>query len=75
MFSDDIRREILRSALKEARLSAAMRQIDVAKRLHKPQSFIAKIESGERRIDLIETIDICFALGIDPSKLLKKLSP
>ena len=73
MFQDDIRRETLRRELREARLRAGLRQIDLAAALGKPQSFVAKIERGERRIDLIEAIDLCHAVKLDPKALIKKL--
>ncbi len=40
--------------LKKARLDAGLQQTDVAKKLKKPQSFVSKLESGERRLDVIE---------------------
>ena len=40
--------------LKEARLEASLTQAQVAKKLGKPQSFISKIESAERRLDIAE---------------------
>jgi len=40
--------------LKDARLKAGLTQLDVAKRLKKHQSYISKIESRERRLDIIE---------------------
>ena len=46
-------RELL-NRLKEARLAAGLKQTVVAKRLGQHQSFISKIESGERRLDPIE---------------------
>jgi transcriptional regulator with XRE-family HTH domain len=57
----------------EARKSARLTQHEVAKRLHKPQSFIAKYEGGERRIDVVEFVTVCHAIGADPAKLLKAL--
>lgn len=74
MFTHDIRRKKLLAILKEARLQAGLRQVDVADLLRKPQSFVAKVESGERKIDFIETIDICHAIGIDPVSLLNTLA-
>ena len=74
MFKDDIRRETLRNELRDARLRAGLRQVDVATALSKPQSYVAKIERGERRIDVIETIDLCHAVKLDPKTLIKTLS-
>jgi transcriptional regulator with XRE-family HTH domain len=49
-------------------------QADLAKRLKKPQSYISKVESGERNLDVIEFMTYCQALELDPSKWLKRLS-
>lgn len=51
------------------REKAGIRQQPLADKLGKPQSFIAKCEGGERRIDLIEFIAISRALDADPIKL------
>jgi len=40
--------------LRAARLEAGLNQVDVAKFLKKPQSFVSKFETGERRIDPVE---------------------
>ena len=40
--------------LRAARIHAKLTQVQVAAKLKKPQSFIAKCESGERRIDFVE---------------------
>lgn len=65
--------EYLRSELKKARLAGELHQLVVAKRLKKPQSFISKVESGERNLDVIEFVNYCAALGLDSSKFLKRL--
>lgn len=65
--------ELLRSELKNARLQAKMYQADLAKKLKKPQSYISKVESGERNLDVIEFTSYCDALELDSSKWLKKL--
>lgn len=55
-----------------ARHKAGIRQQALAKKLRKPQSFIAKYEGGERRLDVIEFIAIAEALGADPIKLMRR---
>ncbi len=40
--------------LRAARVDAGLTQIDVARALRKPQSFVSKCESGERRVDVVE---------------------
>lgn len=50
--SEDYRQVIKR--LKEARIDTGLSQQDVADKLGKPQSYISKIESGERRLDVAE---------------------
>ena len=65
--------ELLRSELKNARLQAKLLQADLAKKLKKPQSYISKVESGERNIDVIEFTSYCEALDLEPSKWLKRL--
>lgn len=67
------REKILRERLKQARLNAGLRQVDLAQQLAKPQSYIAKIENGERKLDFIEVLDICAAICLDPCELTKEL--
>jgi len=40
--------------LKQARLKAGLRQIEVAKKLKRPQSYISRVESGGYRLDIVE---------------------
>jgi transcriptional regulator with XRE-family HTH domain len=55
-----------------ARKNAGLTQHDLADRLHKPQSFVAKYEGGERRIDVVEFVTICRAIGSDPVKIAQR---
>src|SRR6266403_1448197 len=55
-----------------ARKAAGLTQHALALRLKKPQSFVAKYEGGERRIDVVEFIAIARALGADPLKLFRE---
>ena len=58
------RRQHIQMLLRSVREEAGLRQIDVAKRLNEPQSFVSKYESGERRLDVAELDQVCHALGI-----------
>ncbi len=49
-----------------ARKRAGLTQQALARRLKRPQSFVSKYESGERRLDVTEFIAILAALGADP---------
>src|ERR1700694_2582057 len=53
-----------------ARKAAGLTQHALALRLKKPQSFVAKYEGGERRLDVVEFVTIARALGADPLKLM-----
>jgi len=57
----------------DARHDANLTQQDVADRLGKPQSFVAKVEGSERRLDIAEFVDFANALGSDPVDLLRAM--
>lgn len=54
----------LQELLRELREAAELRQIDLAKRLGRPQSFVSKYESGEKNLDFLEVKEVCEALDI-----------
>lgn len=58
------------SRLRRARLSKGWTQIELAQQLGKPQSYISKIETCERRLDLIEAARIAMALDTTLDDLL-----
>ncbi len=53
----------------EARRNAGVTQVEVASRLGKPQSYVSKVERGERRLDVVEFTEWARALRVDPSDL------
>ena len=57
------------ACLIEARRSAGITQVEVAARLGKPQSYVSKVERGERRLDVVEFTDWANALRVDPKDL------
>lgn len=63
----------LQHLLVEARKANGMTQADVALALQRPQSFVAKYETGERRIDVIEFLDITRVLGVAACEILTKM--
>ena len=62
-----------RKRLTDARIDACISQADLAKRLGKPQSFVSKFERGERRLDIIEFLDVASVLGLVPATFLTDL--
>ena len=59
--------------MRQARKKAGLTQQDLSKRLGKPQSFVAKYEGEERRLDVLEFITTARAIGAGPIRLLKAL--
>lgn len=58
-------------ALREIRKLNNVTQIQLAERLGKPQSYIAKVETLERKLDIVEFVDWCKAIGADPTLLIR----
>ena len=56
-----------------ARKQAGLTQRDLADRLGKPPSFVAKVETGERRLDFVEFVAIARELGTKPSSLMDQI--
>lgn len=62
------------SLLKEERKKAGLTQAKLAKKLRRPQSYVSKYERGDRRLDVIEFLEIARAIGFDPNMILQKLN-
>ncbi|HEY8540089.1 MAG TPA: helix-turn-helix transcriptional regulator [Steroidobacteraceae bacterium] len=60
--------------LAAAREKAGLTQQQLADRLGKPQSFVAKYEGGERRLDVVEFLAIARALDLDPARAVKEIA-
>lgn len=71
IFSQDY--EIFRRCMIAARKEAKLTQQTLAKSLKKPQSFVAKYENGERRLDVIEFLLVTRVIGVDPCDILTKV--
>ncbi len=65
--------EVLLRSLILARKAAGLTQQQLADRLTKPQSFVSKFESGERRLDVVEFLLVTRAIGADPCEILQKI--
>ena len=61
--------ELLIKARKEAGLS----QRDLSAKLQRPSSFVGKYETGERRLDVVEMLQITKILNIDACNIIRKL--
>ena len=56
-------------ALREARLQVGLKQSELAERVGKDQSWVSLVEGSQRRVDVVEFIDLARALGINPADL------
>jgi transcriptional regulator with XRE-family HTH domain len=71
---DTRRHEALRAFLVERRKIAGLRQIDLAKRLGRSQSYVSHIEVGQKRIALIELVEWAEAIGFDPEEAITDIA-
>jgi transcriptional regulator with XRE-family HTH domain len=67
------RHKALIALLIEKREAHPMTQTEFAEELGEYQSFVARLESGQRRVDVVELIEISEILGFDPSEAVKKI--
>jgi len=67
------RHKALVKIISDKRKRAGLRQADLAKLLNKPQTSVSYIEGGQRRIDVVEFLDLAAAIGFDPHQVLRKL--
>lgn len=57
----------------EARKAAGLTQSELADIIRKRQTFVSKYERGERRLDVLELIQIARCLGIDPHAIIDQI--
>jgi transcriptional regulator with XRE-family HTH domain len=60
-----------RDLLVEARQARKLSQAALAQKLGRLQTFVSKYERGERRLDVVEFLEVSHALALDPHKVLK----
>lgn len=65
--------DAVRSLIRELRIGAEVKQVDLSEALGKPQPYISAIETGHRRVDIVEIRDICKALDLTLSDFVTKL--
>jgi transcriptional regulator with XRE-family HTH domain len=53
-----------------ARKARGLSQTDMAARLRSHQQFVSRYETGERRLDIVEFVDVARALGLNPAELI-----
>lgn len=67
----DARHEALIAFLIAKRKEMGLTQVELAARMKVFQSYVARLESGERRIDVVEFIKIGALLGFDPPEAIR----
>lgn len=65
--------EKLTALLVDIRRKSGLTQQAVADRLSRPQSYVAKIEVGERRLDIVELVHLVRAMDASPEDVLAEL--
>ena len=68
-----VRHKRLMAALVEIREKAGVSQRELARRLDRAHSYVGRIETGDRRLDLPEFIEWCELLDADPVEVLQRI--
>lgn len=63
---------LLIALLRDVRKEMGVTQIELGQRLDNTQTFVSKVERGERRLDVVEFIEICEAIGASPQEVLAR---
>ena len=64
----------LRIWLSEARRNAGLTQVEAARRLQRPQSYVSDVERGQRRIDVVELVHMCRVFKVDPCDIVRQIA-
>ncbi|MGA0594574.1 helix-turn-helix domain-containing protein [Enterovirga sp. CN4-39] len=67
------RQKRLAELLIQYREQAGLNQAEVAKALGRHQPFVSNLESGQRRLDVVELLDLGEAIGFDPVQMIQEL--
>ena len=70
---DSPRHQALRAFLVERRNKAGLRQVDLAKRLRRSQSYVTYVETGQKLVDVVELMEWADAIGFDAHEAIKRL--
>jgi len=71
IFSDE--NAVVVEVVKAARIAAGLKQTELAKRIKKDQSWVSLVEGSQRRLDVVEFIEMAQALGVRPSAMLDEI--
>lgn len=72
-FQDDRYRSLI-ARLIDARKALGLSQDEVGTRLNRHQQFVSRYETGERRLDVVEFVDVARALGCDLAEMIDSVS-
>ena len=66
--------KVLLDALIEGRIGSGLTQVELAEKLKVRQSYVSNYETGERRLDVVEFILVCGAIGLDPTGIVEQVA-
>src|SRR5208282_1640142 len=69
-----IQYERFRALMIKVRKAKRLPQWELAQRIGRSQSYVAKYESGKRRLDVVEFLEVAKALRVDPWRIIRRLA-